>query len=122
VIFGKCWRNILPQTLKHSFTSSSVKFRRLLRVIVLADDLVTIAISGLGSDYNSIIAALSTVCCHDTFSFSDLRAFLLSHEALLQNQATSHSIAFYAGRGGARYQNRSANPNSDSPCPFFYYG
>jgi gag-polypeptide of LTR copia-type len=50
------------------------------------DDLVIAIINGLGSEYNSLVAALSTLHCHSSFSFSDLRGLLLNHEALLKNQ------------------------------------
>jgi hypothetical protein len=78
------------------------------------DDLVAATINGLGSEYNSIIAAVSTAQCNGPFSFFALRGLLLGHEALLQAQASTQTSAFYTGKGGGnRYRvQSSSNPQS----------
>jgi gag-polypeptide of LTR copia-type len=82
------------------------------------EDLVTATINGLGTEYNAIVAALATARCHGVFSFSDLRGLLLSHEALLKTQTTSHSSAFYAGRGGSsRYRPPSYSQSASHHRP-----
>jgi gag-polypeptide of LTR copia-type len=73
------------------------------------EDLVTIAINGLGSEYGSLIAALSTVRCHTSFNFSDLRGLLLSHESYLRTQSHSAPQAFHTGRTYGQKQTRFGN-------------
>jgi gag-polypeptide of LTR copia-type len=84
------------------------------------DELVSATINGLGSEYNSIIAVVSTAQCNGPFSFSALRGLLLGHEALLQSQASTQSAAFHVGKGGGRYRTQQyPNQNhSDSNPPF----
>ncbi|KAJ4744580.1 polyprotein [Rhynchospora pubera] len=76
------------------------------------DELVTAAINGLGVEFNSIVAAITTSSRLEPFSFADLRGILLSHESLLKNQAdlmsSSSPAAFNIGRGGG---NRNRPPN-----------
>jgi Integrase core domain/GAG-pre-integrase domain len=75
------------------------------------DELISATINGLGTEYNSIIAAISTARCYNTFSFSDLRGLLLSHETLLKSQLSSQSTAFYAGKNTAYRVRQGNNPN-----------
>ncbi|KAJ4776116.1 hypothetical protein LUZ62_060373 [Rhynchospora pubera] len=63
------------------------------------DDLVLTVINGLGPEFNSFVAAITTSNRHDILTFSELQGFLLSHEALLNSQnasATSLPSAFYS--------------------------
>ncbi|KAJ1685185.1 hypothetical protein LUZ63_016575 [Rhynchospora breviuscula] len=67
------------------------------------------ATSGLGSNYNPVVATISASSRLQPFSFADLRGVLLSHEALLKHQtdtmALSTPSAFAVGRGGG-FRNR----------------
>jgi gag-polypeptide of LTR copia-type len=80
------------------------------------EELVSATINGLGIQYNSIVAVVSTAYCHGAFSFSDLRGLLLSHEALLKSQAFSNSTTFYAGRSGSSRYHQNSTHFSPSTC------
>jgi gag-polypeptide of LTR copia-type len=75
------------------------------------DELISATINGLGTEYNSIAAVVSTARCYSTFSFSDLRGLLLSHEALLKSHLSSQSTTFYVGKNNAYRARQGNNPN-----------
>ncbi|KAJ4767139.1 hypothetical protein LUZ62_077514 [Rhynchospora pubera] len=79
------------------------------------DELVSAVINGLGSDFNPVVAAITTSSRLESFSFANLRGILLSHEALLKSQAdslaTSAPVAFNTSRG---YGNRGRFPNNNN--------
>jgi gag-polypeptide of LTR copia-type len=49
------------------------------------EDLTLVVLAGLGPDYNSFYAVVTTANRTDPISFPDLHGLLLSHEALLQS-------------------------------------
>ncbi|KAJ4761435.1 hypothetical protein LUZ62_071810 [Rhynchospora pubera] len=83
------------------------------------DELVSSAIRGLGSDYNPVVAAVSTTSRLEPFSFVDLRGILLSHEALLKHQSDTMAMAtpaaFATGRGSNKNWNSYPSQNSFRP-------
>jgi hypothetical protein len=75
------------------------------------DELVSATINGLGIEYNSIVAVVSTACCSGSLAFSYLQGLLLGHEALLKSQIVQTSSAFYVGKGGNNQFRNQLNPN-----------
>lgn len=84
---------------------------------VSESDLVRTILSGLGPAYNSFVVSLTTRS--DPVKLSDLHAFLLSHEYLLESQNpappsySADPVALHAGRGRGR--GRRARGPSNSP-------
>ncbi|KAJ4793674.1 hypothetical protein LUZ62_044920 [Rhynchospora pubera] len=82
------------------------------------DDLVLTTLNGLGSDFNSFVAATTATSRHEVLSFADLQGLLLSHESLLQSQTTAASPAAFvtfsqngAGKGGGQNFKRQFSNN-----------
>ncbi|KAJ1686058.1 hypothetical protein LUZ63_017448 [Rhynchospora breviuscula] len=94
------------------------------------DDLVLTTLNGLGSDYNSFVAAITATSRNEVLSFADLQGLLLSHESLLRSQTISTAPAAFvsfapngSAKGGAqnfkRQFSNNRHPNQPHLRPVF---
>lgn len=93
------------------------------------DDLVIQVLTGLGADFNSVVAAANS---RENLSFAELQSMLLSHESLLLSQmgnssSLSTSAAFFTNPRPGQRPSHSTRPNKGGrsrgyilPSPLYF--